>query len=165
MPAFIREDGVHLIDDYLQNSSVKVQNEILKLLDSLFNKAKRNELCARNGNMRNEMTNFFRTPNSSNSRKRLINALPRFKTQINSIRLNYSQEMWKELVRSVDSTEELDECSAILFDSEETEDLVGLDSEWLPVSSGQSIAIFQISLIDRVYVIDVPWFLRNRKYS
>jgi len=65
-------------------------------------------------------------------------------------------------VHFINSTEALCACSGTLFASKAAEDvLVGLDSEW-SFSSDRLIALLQIALVDRVFLIDVTWFLSNQ---
>lgn len=61
-------------------------------------------------------------------------------------------------VHFVNSTESLCTCSGALFASKSTNILVGLDSEW-SFSTDRLVALLQIALLDRVFLIDVTWFL------
>lgn len=63
-------------------------------------------------------------------------------------------------VHFVDSTETLCTCSGALFASKQTDVLVGLDSEW-SFSTDRLVALLQVALLDRVFLIDVTWFLSN----
>ena len=76
----------------------------------------------------------------------------------------------KSSIHFINSTEALEECSAAIFDPKETGVvLVGLDSEWIspwPVNpKWKRTSIFQIALIDRVYVIDLLNFRSDLKGS
>jgi len=69
----------------------------------------------------------------------------------------------EESIHFIDSKQGLDFCKETVFASDATDDiLVGLDSESFPFPSvHQTIAIFQIAIVDQAFLIDVTWFLSN----